>query len=241
MSIAKRVAIATSATTAAVLPVLLCAALCDAATAQSFRVTVKARDDIYLAGQTNLGPFPPYLGYPPPSVTLPVGAQCIIVRKFIGNGRCASSEGCVTLDYDELEGTHYNDPDGVGAAPRISTNTGTSSTSGIKARYAGYLVGLFTPAGGPNGPAPAALNFLKGKRTAFEHLAPKLDQTFFIGDGLTGDGTGTKQRFSVSATAATLYLGISDASGFKGPPGAYGDNKYAFTVFVHASPDACHG
>jgi hypothetical protein len=224
---------------AAVLPVVLCAARCDAAVAQSFRVHVYAKDDIYKAGQTR--PERRGLGHIPPSVALPAGTECIIFRKVVGTDSCASGEGCITIDYNEPEGTHYNDPDGVGAYPPTSSNTGRRSISGITAPYAGYLVGLFTPAGGPNGSPPPALNFTQGKGTAFEHLAPKLDQTFFVGDGLTGDGTGKTQRFSVPATAATLYLGISDASGFNGPPGAYFDNFGAFKVIVHASPDACPG
>jgi hypothetical protein len=226
---------------AAVLPVVLCAALCDAAVAQSFRVKVRARDDIYKAGQTppvkqNFG-----LGLIPPSVTLPAGTQCITFKKVTGKDICASSEGCITIDNNEPEGTHYNDPDGVGASPPTSSNTGSGSISGITAPYAGYLVGLFTPPGGPSGSPPTALDFTRGKGTAFKRLAPELDQTFFVGDGLTGDGTGATQKFSVPATATMLYLGISDAPGFNGSPGAYLDNTGFFRVIVHARPNACRG
>ena len=57
-----------------------------------------------------------------------------------------------------------------------------------------------------------------------------LDQTFFIGDGLTGNGTGSLQAFNVPAGAADLYLGISDAGGYNGSPGAYGDNLGSYSV-----------
>jgi len=225
----------------ALMAAMVCAALCHAAAAQSFRVKVKAKDDIYKAGQTH--PDGRYYGrgYRPPAVTLPAGTQCITIRKAVGNDSCASGEGCITIDYNEPEGTHYNDPDGVGAYPPTSSNTGRRSISGMTAPFAGYLVGVFTPPGGPSGPPPAALDFTQGEGTAFKHLAPLLDQTFFVGDGLTGDGTGTTQKFAVPATAATLYLGISDAGGYNGPPGAYVDNFGAFKVIVHASPDSCPG
>jgi len=62
-----------------------------------------------------------------------------------------------------------------------------------------------------------------------------------LGDGLTGDATGNTQKFSVPPTTATLYLGISDAPGFNGAPGAYLDNVGAFQVILHASPNVCRG
>jgi len=226
---------------AAVLPAILCAALCDTAAAQSYRVRVYAKADIYQAGKNPPGKRDYGRGILPPSVALPAGTQCITFSKVTGKDSCASSEGCITIDNGEGEGTYYNDPDGVGAYPPTSSNTGEGSISGITAPYAGYLVGLFTPAGGPSGSPPDALDFTQGKGTAFQHLAPKRDQTFFIGDGLTGDGRGKTQKFSVPATAATLYLGISDAAGFNGSPDAYLDNFGSFKVIVHASPNACAG
>jgi hypothetical protein len=61
-------------------------------------------------------------------------------------------------------------------------------------------------------------------------LSPLLDQVFFIGDGLTGDGTGTVQDFYVPTGATELYLGISDACGYNGGPSCYGDNVGTFDV-----------
>jgi hypothetical protein len=127
-------------------------------------------------------------------------------------------------------GNNPNDPDGAGAVPATSSNTGTSSISGITAPGAGYLTGVFVAAGGPSGAAPAALNFTTGTGTAFTSLSPLLDQVFFIGDGLTGDGTGATQVFYAPSGAFTLYLGISDAGGYNGAPGAYGDNLGTYFV-----------
>ena len=139
----------------------------------------------------------------------------------------------VTADRVTMDGTNFNDPDGVGAAPATSTNTGTSTISGITAPNAGYLVGVFVDGTVPSGTAPALLNFTSnGLGTSFASLSPLLDQVFFIGDGLTGDGTGSVQTFDAPDGATTLYLGIADACFFNGPPGCYDDNSGVFTLDV---------
>src|SRR6202021_1741293 len=130
-------------------------------------------------------------------------------------------------------GDNPNYADGGGGKPAISSNTGTASISGMMAPGAGYLVGLFVPAGGPAGAAPAALDFTSsGLGTSFTSLSPQLDQVFFIGDGLTGNGTGTQQTFNIPTGAVQLWLGISDAGGYVGAPGAYGDNLGTYTVVL---------
>ncbi len=164
-------------------------------------------------------------------ITLPSGATSVVFNSVTGSitTGCASTEGCIVLNNGT--GNNANDPDGVGAAPATSSNTGTSSISGMIAPGAGYLVGLFVPAGGPVGAAPAALDFTStGLGTAFTSLSPQLDQVFFIGDGLTGNGTGTQQTFNIPTGAVQLWLGISDAGGYVGAPGAYGDNLGLYTV-----------
>ena len=134
----------------------------------------------------------------PTMITLPSGATSVVFNSVTGSitTGCASTEGCIVLNNGT--GNNANDPDGVGAAPATSSNTGTSSISGMIAPGAGYLVGLFVPAGGPAGAAPAALDFTSsGLGTSFTSLSPQLDQVFFIGDGLTGNGTGTQQTFNI--------------------------------------------
>lgn len=187
------------------------------AVAYADTVTVAATDVIYAAGtQSGLAVPPPVGG------TLPVP-----ISVTPGDTLTFSASGTISLD----GGISHADPDGVGTFERVATssNTGSGSISGITAPLSGYLVGVFLAAGGPSGPAPAALNFTT-IGTNFTSLSPLLDQTFFMGDGLTGDGTGTVQDFIVPAGASTLYLGISDAGGFNGAPTDYGDNQGSFTV-----------
>ena len=184
--------------------------------------TVQSTGSIYATGSGST---------PPTMITLPSGATSIVFNSVTGSitTGCASTEGCIALNNGT--GNNNNDPDGVGAAPATSSNTGTSSISGMVAPGAGYLVGLFVPAGGPTGAAPTALDFTSsGLGTSFTSLSPQLDQVFFIGDGLTGNGTGTQQTFNIPTGAGQLWLGISDAGFYNGAPGAYGDNLGLYTV-----------
>lgn len=181
---------------------------------QAGLITVNATDNIYGAGQ----------GSAPGGGTLPgfisvLGSSIFKLSAVAGSitAGCASAEGCITIN----GGGSFNDPDGVGNPQPTFTSPGTAVLSGITAPNAGFLLGVFVPSGGPAGAAPAALIFTT---TSFTSLSPLLDQVFFIGDGLTGDGTGTAQQFNVPANAASLYLGIVDFGG------AYGDNSGTFTV-----------
>jgi hypothetical protein len=91
--------------------------------------------------------------------------------------------------------------------------------------YTSGLVGLFTNGTQPVDPAPAQLN----SGVSFKTLSPGLNQIFWIGDGLTGTGTGTRQKFIVPAGATTLYLGVADGFGWANNPGK-------IKVKIHAKP-----
>ena len=177
---------------------------------------VYANQDIYAAGQTTPTLALSQGGGLNPTLVPIVGASAL---QFIVTG------GPITLN----DHGNYNNADGVGAAVATSSNTGYGSISGITAPNAGYLVGLFVAPGGPSGSAPASLNFVTSG-TGFSTLSPLLDQVFFIGDGLTGNGTGSLQTFIVPTGATQLYLGISDANGYNGAPGFYFDNTGNFLV-----------
>jgi hypothetical protein len=147
-----------------------------------------------------------------------------------GNYLTFTVGGTVSLNIGT--GSNYNNPDGVGAAVSSSYETGYGNISGITAPNAGFLVGVFLAPGGPSTPA-TPLSYSSTSATTY---SPTLDQVFFIGDGLTGNGTGTVQDFYVPTGATSLYLGISDAPGYFGGLGGYGDNAGAFTVTSNSFP-----
>jgi hypothetical protein len=136
-----------------------------------------------------------------------------------------------------------NDPDGVGNNTTSWEVAGYGSLSGIVAPNQGWLVGVFLASGGPSGTAPPMLDFYS-TGTSFSSLSPQLDQTFFVGDGLTGDGTGTVQHFVVPAGATQLFLGIADSNSWGGSCGHYDDNDGFFqaTFTITSVPEpACLG
>jgi hypothetical protein len=103
------------------------------------------------------------------------------------------------------------------------------------ARRVMFLSGLFTSGGVPQAPAPTSLNFSSSfgsspLTTSFTQLAPLLNQSFYIGDGLTGTGTGATQSFLVPDGASHLYLGIVDGGYFVGAPDFYDNNAGSFSV-----------
>jgi len=103
--------------------------------------------------------------------------------------------------------------------------------------FVGALAGVFLEDTLPAS-APAALRFYVsnstdgGIQTDFLTLSPQIGQVFFIGDGLTGTGSGTIQTFVVPTTATHLYLGYVDNC--RAPdntvPGCYSDNVGSLSV-----------
>lgn len=61
--------------------------------------------------------------------------------------------------------------------------------------------------------SPAPLNY-NSLTTSFTSFAAQLKQPFFIGDGLTGRGTGDIQQFLIPTHATRLYLGTADGYGW---------------------------
>jgi hypothetical protein len=133
-----------------------------------------------------------------------------------------------SVSVDNGSGNHVNDADGVGSASGININS-FGGISGVVANTAGFLAGVFLGPSEPTDPAPLRLDFTMIS-TSFTSLSPQLDQVFFIGDGLTGDGTGTLQQFNIPAGATRLVLGLLDAPSYQGNPGAYGDNVGSFSA-----------
>lgn len=106
----------------------------------------------------------------------------------------------------------------------------TGGISSYTADFCSALVGVFLTDAAPSGTAPSGLCFddssdISGcTPTDFASLSPAIGQVFFIGDGLTGDGTGSEQLFVVPSGATRLFLGEADSCNFNGPPSCFFDN-----------------
>jgi hypothetical protein len=196
-----------------------------AAHALDTTVPVSARANIFGAGHaTSDGVLPPVVAFQAG------GGKVLTVARATGTaqGNCPNEP--------------FAGPDGQ-STPGGCTRTDISSSRGIagivNSQGHMFMVGVFLDDSEPQDPAPAArLDFSPppvGRGESFTSLAPGLRRPFFIGDGLTRTGSGAVQQFTVPPTATRLFLGIAEAFGFVGPPGAAGDNSGEFTAPVRIS------
>jgi hypothetical protein len=187
-------------------------------------LTVTAFMDIWQSGGYNDGSN----GVPPVAYTFPAAPnQALTFSSVTGSWSCAS-------------GALSNGPDGTdstssGNCTGLSDFNPTGPFSGIDMTdFNRPLVGMFLEDSLPT-TVPPTLTFYwtdsspGGIQTNFATLSPQIGQVFFIGDGLTGTGTGAIQVFSVPPTATHLYLGYVDQCG-GGTPGCYTDNSGSMTA-----------
>jgi hypothetical protein len=176
--------------------------------ARAATVIVPATTDIWLAGQPSGASVTGYFGtdFGPANspIAIAIGAGTVLTfSASVSPGGVSVDTSCFDTTADA--GVCY--PDEFDYSP--------GSANGISLAHlpADALVGVFLAAGGPSGSTPDALDFTGTGGTSFLTLSPLLDQLFFIGDGLTGTGTGSVQRFYAPAGATTLYLAVADSVG----------------------------
>ena len=183
---------------------------------------VKATMDIYRAGGYNDGSD----GIAPVVYSFPARPfQTLTFSSVAGAWTC--STGVAEFGAD---GT------AVGGCPAIDIPGPVGTFGGYKSvDFLGAMVGMFLEDGLPPA-APAALRFYVsdssqgGIQTDFAALSPRIGQVFFIGDGLTGTGSGSMQVFGVPPTATHLYLGYVDACSGGPVPSCYPDNAGSLTA-----------
>jgi len=133
-------------------------------------------------------------------------------------GLISPSEGSPT--------TFYVDMDSFGGISGMKLFESTPADRRVM-----FLAGVFLTDDEPTAPAPTSLDFSStALGRSFSELSPLLQQTFYIGDGLTGEGTGSVQTFWVPDGATRLFLGIVDGSYFVGSPDYYDNNAGAFSA-----------
>jgi hypothetical protein len=145
-------------------------------------------------------------GVVPPSVQLPEGSTVVTFPRITGK---------VT---PRMGYSGYNSAGGDGVGETDIESYG--GISGIVDRRNGqFLVGVFLTDDPPSTTAPKRLDFTKRER--FQTLAPRLAQTFFVGDG-------RGRAFRVPRGATRLFLGFADAysseGDYQGHPGYYDNN-----------------
>ena len=119
--------------------------------------------------------------------------------------------------------------DGIGGLP--TTNIFESGgISGLLAPGTMFLSGVFVDSTAGFGLAPAKLDYFSDLSTSDPIFSPVLNQAFFIGDGLTSNGSGSIQTFQVPDFADRLFLGFVDGNGFSGSPNFFNDNTGGLNV-----------
>lgn len=214
-------------------PAIFIAALLGQSSAVAVTVSIDARSNIFAAG---LATVPAGDGLLPPSVLLGGSNQVVTFSSVTGLVDCVA----ISSPRFGPDGSNCTGPLGtfIFAANGISGIVHSSRQM--------FLTGVFLGANLPSDPPPPSLQFTGTSGSSFATLSPLLNQTFFIGDGLTGTGSGTTQQFYAPPGATRLYLGFADAFGFGTPgsvigypPSSYLDNSgfISATVTVSAVPE----
>ncbi|MGA3044337.1 MAG: PEP-CTERM sorting domain-containing protein [Bryobacteraceae bacterium] len=184
-----------------------------AAHADSTNLTVQGTSDIWLAGQPNGTTVTGFFGSDTAPAFSPVlfsvnGGQILTFTNVTGT---TSVDGSCFAGPD---GGCYSDQSSFSPAPASGDYNGPADA----------LIGVFLNSGAgpiaingsgvPTGFVPGLdYQFNSNANEGLSAYSPVLNQIFFIGDGLTGTGSGSIQTFTVPAGATGLYLGVADSVG----------------------------
>jgi len=161
------------------------------------------------------------------------GILAVVIPLNPGTGRTITFSAGGSAGWDEEP---VNGPDGGTFADSTSIPA-VGPISGFSAPWSGHLVGLFIEAGDISGlSAPVGASYPDVASFGAPAYAPLARQVFFIGDGLTGTGSGSVQVFNIPDSAMSLVLGIADAYAFNDFAGYYGDNVGGYEVSYNAVP-----
>jgi hypothetical protein len=182
---------------------LLCAA---PALANSGSVTVQSTTDIWLAGQPDGSSLSGRFG----TDTAPANSPLLLSGVTGGATFTFSASGSSSVD-----GSNFGGPDGAPAYPDESGfGVGPANGIGTYKGPASALIGVFLDASTPAGTGgPASVDYTDPSVTGAAAFSPLLNQIFFIGDGLTGTGTGSTQVFTAPDGATRLFLADADSLG----------------------------
>jgi hypothetical protein len=190
--------------------VTLCVMLGSVATSQAVTILVPGTSNPWLAGMPN-------------GSTASIGDVAPAQSPVLVNGINLTGGSALSFSATGLvsngPGQTIDNPDGgVVISHLVGVENGIAdATAGVNS-----LMGVFLDNAQPNlTAAPGPLAFSPSVLT----IAPGLKQPFFIGDGLTGTGTGAVQRFIIPSGATRFFLGTMD--GFE-----WNNNTGSFDVSV---------
>jgi hypothetical protein len=184
---------------------------------------VNAQMDIYRAGGYNDGSD----GLAPAVYAFPA-SQGQVLKFSEVSGKWTCSAGGTLFGSDGTASAGCNPLASFGSVGPFSGYAATDFSSN--------MVGMFLEDSVPSTPPPALRFWLLdnssgGIETNFSALHPLIGQVFFIGDGLTGTGSGVAQLFAVPETATHLYLGfIGSCNPSDLSPSCYSDNAGTLTA-----------
>ena len=181
---------------------LICIALPGLAEAAS--IIIPGTADLWLAGQSNGATLTGNFGTDKNPDNAPA-----LVNVVGGHIFTFTATGTTSVDANCFAG-----PDGGCYADESSFGTGPVNGIGSYQGPSNAFFGVFldnTVPSGTNG--PASLNFTDASVISAATFAPLLNQIFFIGDGLTGAGTGSVQLFTAPTGATRLFLASADSVG----------------------------
>lgn len=174
-------------------------------------VTVQATTDIWLAGQPSGSGVTGYFGPDTAPDNSPVGISGVTAGSII----TFSATGSTSVDtscFAGPDGGCYGDQSSFSPSPADAAYNGPADA----------LIGVFlnstagppaiNSSGVPTG-FVSGLDYQINANMGLGSYSPTLNQIFFIGDGLTGTGTGSTQDFYVPTGATTLYLAVADSVG----------------------------
>jgi len=154
------------------------------------------------------------------------GADLFADANFPSNFLTTSSTPGLISPSEGSPTTFYLDMDPFGGISGMKLFESTPADRRVM-----FLAGVFLTDRSPAAQAPPSLDFSSTAiGRSFTTLSPLLQQTFYIGDGLTGQGSGSTQSFLVPDDATRLFLGILDGAYFVGGPDYYDNNVGSFAV-----------
>jgi hypothetical protein len=204
--------------------VALCVMLGSVATLQAITILVPGTSNPWLAGMPNgsTASFGDVAPAQSPVLVTGINLTAGSALDFFATGLVSNGPG-QTID---------NPDGGVVISHFVGAENGIAdATAGVNS-----LMGVFldntqpnlTAAPGPSAFSPSALT-----------IAPGLKQPFFIGDGLTGTGTGAVQSFIIPSGATRFFLGTMDGFEWNNNTGSFDVRVTPATAAVPEASATC--